>query len=323
MIPQDLLAFPPDTARAGYVDARMHRELAASLAHIATACAEAGHPAAATLTEASRLLGTARVGPEAFARYFLIGTALLRGTEEGLAAEAEALLADVRAGRAPLRISPRGGAGEIDDLMDRQMGEEAANFAPVSAETAEAFSTRLAAGLDLLRAGLPALHAEITSIVHHVVCAVAPEGAKMQFDGASHYQFWGLLLLNPTFHTTRLAVAEVLAHESAHSLLFGLTIDEPLTLNPGEETYTSPLRVDPRPMDGIYHATFVSARMAWAMEGLAASGLLTPEEVEAAREAAAADRRNFAAGLSTVEAHGRLSATGRTIMENARAWVAA
>ncbi|SIN77967.1 HEXXH motif-containing protein [Vannielia litorea] len=299
----------------------MHRELAASLAHIAAACAEAGHPAAPLLSQASDLVARTRVGPEAFARYYLIGSALLAGEDAGLEAEAKALLSDVRAGRAPFRVSPRGGAGEVDALMDRQMGDEAVNFAPVSHETADAFGTRLAAGLDLLRQGLPELHAEITSIVHHVVCAVAPEGSAMQFDGASHYQFWGLLLLNPTFHTTRLAVAEVLAHESAHSLLFGLTIDEPLTLNPGEETYASPLRADPRPMDGIYHATFVSARMAWAMEGLAASGLLSPEEVDAAREAAAADRRNFAAGLSVIEAHGKLSPTGRTVMGNARAWI--
>ncbi|QDC08719.1 HEXXH motif domain-containing protein [Oceanicola sp. D3] len=322
MTPENLLAFPPDADRAGFADVRMHRELAASLTHLSESCAEAGHPAAAPLAEAARLLKTKRVGPEAFARYYIIGTALLDGHEAGLEAEAEALLADVQTGRAPFHVSPRGGAGALDDLMNRQMGEEAANFAPVPPETATAFATRLSAGLDLLRHGLPALHAEITTIVHHVVCATAPEGATVQFDGASHYQFWGLLLLNPRFHTTRLAIAEVLAHESAHSLLFGLTIEEPLVLNPGDERFPSPLRADPRPMDGIYHATFVSARMAWAMEGLAASGLLSAEEKAEALKAAEADRANFASGLSVVDAHGILSPTGQRIIDNARHWIA-
>ncbi|MBY6046190.1 aKG-HExxH-type peptide beta-hydroxylase [Vannielia litorea] len=323
MTPESLLAFPPESARAGYVDERMHRELAASLAHIAQACDDAGHNASAPLFEASRRLENRRVGPEAFARYYLIASALLSGDEAGLEAEADALLADVTAGRAPFTVSPRGGAGALDGLMDALMGEEATNFAPVQPATAEAFAARLAEGLELLKEGLPALHAEITTITHHVICATAPPGAQMQFDGASHYQFWGLLLLNPSFHTNRLAMAEVLAHECAHSLLFGLTIDEPLTLNPGDARFTSPLRPDPRPMDGIYHATFVSARMAWAMEGLVASGLLSPEETEAAREAAASDRANFASGLSTVDAHGDLSPTGAAVLARARDWIAA
>ncbi|MCO6381104.1 HEXXH motif-containing putative peptide modification protein [Oceanicola sp. 502str15] len=323
MTPENLLAFPPDADRAGFLDSRMHRELSASLAHLAEACAEAHHPAATPLAEAARLLQNQRVGPEAFARYFLIGTALLEGREAEVEADAVALLADVRAGRAPFRVSPRGGAGELDGLMDRQMGEEAACFAPVAPETAATFATLLDTGLDLLCAGLPALHAEITTITHHVVAATAPDDATMQFDGASHYQFWGLLLLNPRFHTTRLAIAEVLAHESAHSLLFGLTIDDPLVLNAEGALFASPLRADPRPMDGIYHATFVSARMAWAMEGLAASGLLSPEEHQQALAAARSDRANFHAGNGVIEAHGLLSPTGETILRNARNWIAA
>jgi HEXXH motif-containing protein len=47
-------------------------------------------------------------------------------------------------------------------------------------------------------------------------------------------------------------VAEVLTHEAGHSLLFGLTVDEPLVLNLDDVLYPSPLREDPRPMDDIY-----------------------------------------------------------------------
>ena len=151
--------------------------------------------------------------------------------------------------------------------------------------------------------------------------AQAPSGAAMEFDGASHYQFWGLLLLNPSHHHTPLGIAEVLAHEAGHSLLFGLTVDEPLVLNEDDELFISPLRPDPRPMDGIYHATFVSARMAWVMEALADSGLLTPAEQQHARNEAAKDRENFSKGWQTVVQHGRLSATGTQIIENAHRWV--
>ncbi len=52
-----------------------------------------------------------------------------------------------------------------------------------------------------------------------------------------------------------------LLHETAHQLLFGLSLDQPVVENDVEERYASPLRPDPRPMDGIFHATFVCARM--------------------------------------------------------------
>ena len=302
----------------------MHAELASSLSHIAEALAGAGQPAAVTLTLAAEALDAGqRVSPEVFARYFQIGERALSGETQGLEAEADALLSAIRDGRRPFTVEARGHAGTLDALLDARMGTEAASFAAVPPETAAEFATRLHEGLALMEAALPELHAEVTTIVRTVLCATAPEGAKVQFDGASHYQFWGLLLLNPAFHQTRLAMVEVLAHESAHSLLFGLTVEEPLVLNPDDDLFPSPLRADPRPMDGIYHATFVSARMAWAMESLAASGKLTPEEETAAHEAAASDRRNFAAGLSVIDANGDLSETGAEIMAGARGWIAA
>lgn len=319
--------FPPDPARASFLDARMHGELAASLSHIAGALAEAGHPAASPLhAAAGQIASGRRVGPATFARYFQIGERVLDGTEAslaGLTGAARALLADTEAGRAPFAVLARGHAGPLDALLDERMGEEAQGFAPVTPDEAAAFATRLEEGLALMQAALPALHGEVTAIVRTALAATAPEGATMQFDGASHYQFWGLLLLNPRFHQTRLAMVEVLAHESAHSLLFGLTVEEPLVRNPDDALYPSPLRADPRPMDGIYHATFVSARMAWAMEALAASGQLTAEESRSALEAAEADRANFAAGLSVVDAQGQLSPTGAAILDAARAWISA
>ena len=202
-------------------------------------------------------------------------------------------------------------------------GEDGLSLAPITAAERDDFAALLSAGLALMEAELPELHGEVTAIVRQVVLAQAPKGAKLEFDGASHYQYWGLLLLNPNHHRTPLAVVEVLAHEAAHSMLFGLTVEEPLVFNPDDELYPSPLRLDRRPMDGIYHATFVSARMTWAMERLAASPRLSPEDRAAARAAAETDRRNFAAGHSVVEEHGRLSATGASILRGALAYMRA
>ena len=126
----------------------------------------------------------------------------------------------------------------------------------------------------------------------------------------------------PRRHADPLSLLETLAHEAAHSLLFGIQISGALVLNPDHERYTSPLRVDLRPMDGVYHATFVSARMHFAMQELLASGLLRGEETALAQEAAARDRGHFFEGLRAVKKKGRLSPTGAAVMAGAEAYMA-
>ncbi|MDF1872008.1 HEXXH motif-containing putative peptide modification protein [Vannielia sp.] len=318
-----LYGFVPDPARGRFLDARMHHELAASLSHLAEASAATPDVAAPLADAAQRLAAGQLVGPEAFARYFQIAAQLLADEPSGLPEHLAALTREIATPRGGLTVVPRGGAGELDALMELRMGAEAADFALSSAAKAEALKARLAEAFALMKQALPDLHGELTAITHRVVAAEGRKDSKFQFDGASHYQFWGMLLLNPAFHPTRLALAEVLTHEISHSLLFGLTIDAPLVFNPDDALYPSPLRADDRPMDGIYHAAYVSARMAWAMENLAASPHLTPEERTDALNRAAEDRANFAAGYSVVEAHGDLSDAGAAIMSRAAAWIAA
>ncbi len=250
----------------------MQSELAASLRHIADV---SGGGIAERLRGPIALLDCGEaLPPVAFGLYYDLGAALIAG-DAARAVSASRALAGVRPRSATLKMGRVGAAPEIERVLRLRMGEEAERFAPITSETSEIFAALVTEALAMLETGLPDLAGEIRSIVHEMLFAQAPEGAVTEFDGASHYQFWGLLLLNPRHHRTPLAVAEVLAHEAGHSLLFGLTVDEPLVTNPDTELYPSPLRRDPRPMDGIYHATFVSARMAWAMEGLAESGRWT------------------------------------------------
>lgn len=55
---------------------------------------------------------------------------------------------------------------------------------------------------------------------------------------------------------------EHIIHEASHIHLNCLMVMDPLILNAPEDRFTSPLRGDPRPMIGVFHATYVSARIA-------------------------------------------------------------
>ncbi len=318
-----LFAFAPDPVRGAALDARMQAELLASLTHLSEAAAVVAPEIPAALQVPCDLLAAGQaLRPAAFGLYFELASALVADDLHKAYAAATRLSAVVP--RSPgLRTCWRGSPDTVglEQVLVDRMGAEAAKFAPITKSDHDAFAALVDQGLALLDAGAPDLASEIRAILSELMFAQAPPGALREFDGASHYQFWGLMFLNPRHHRTPLAVAEVLAHEAGHSLLFGLTVDEPLVLNPDDALFPSPLRIDPRPMDGIFHATFVSARMAWAMERLAESGVLDAADRARALDAAASDRANFDKGIGVVDQHGRLSDTGRAIIENARTWV--
>lgn len=192
---------------------------------------------------------------------------------------------------------------------------------PPSADLAVRFSQRVFAGYRLLASSAPELAAEFDELVSDVIMVVGDDKAKYQFDGGSSYLLWGALFLNATSHETEVAMAEVMAHESAHILLYACAADEALVNNPDEELFASPLRRDLRPMDGIYHATFVSARMHWAMQQLIQSGRLDESASAAAEAARLEDVKNFWAGHEVVARQGQLTKTGSEVMQAALSYM--
>lgn len=54
---------------------------------------------------------------------------------------------------------------------------------------------------------------------------------------------------------------ESFIHECSHLHLYALMGNDPLVLNKESERYRSPLRIDKRPMFGLFHAAFVLARI--------------------------------------------------------------
>jgi|GEM_PF-3212604 hypothetical protein len=64
-----------------------------------------------------------------------------------------------------------------------------------------------------------------------------------------------------THLTPLLYYLEQLIHETAHLHLDHLMEFDPIILNDENEKFDSPLRIDKRPMRGVFHATFVLARL--------------------------------------------------------------
>jgi HEXXH motif-containing protein len=312
--------FAPDGERARAMDARAHALLADSLEHIAERAGDlvGAHALAA---RAADLKAGHRFGPTTFGFHYQLATALMDGRVEEARRINDALVATRSAPDTlsvlSLRDLPPSQASLYQQLMDTDPQTRFALLPPPE-PMATGFVQRLQRTVALLHSALPELAQEFAGLIREVCMVVGDHSAPYQFDGGSSYMLWGGLFLNIESHETDLQLVEVLAHESAHSLLFGYALDEALVLNDDEELFPSPLRVDKRPMDGIYHATFVSARMHWAMSRLLHSVSLNEQERAEVTTALQRDAENFAAGDDVVQRHGRLTATGHAVISAAR-----
>jgi HEXXH motif-containing protein len=304
----------------------MRQRLAESLRDVAEQAAEQLPFPEEAFSDFLARLAAGPVSPHAFAAYYDLVLAL----EEGDLAEARQRLEELLAAPPPgacTRILELGDAARDPDAdrYRRHVDTEPAlplEIFPPPPEVAARCRRRIEAAQALIEAGNPALAAEIGALVREIVLAVGPSGkGALSFDGASSFMLWGAIVLNAAGHTTTLEMVQALAHESGHNLLFGLATDGPLVTNDDEERFASPLRQDPRPIDGIFHATFVTARMHQAVARLLEAEVLAEGELAEARRALAANAALFAQGLATLDRHARLTPMGSAALAGARAYM--
>jgi len=319
-----LVFFPGSELSPSVLDAAMRASLADSLAHIHAAAARPMNVADAALAEVLSTIKAHRVGPGVFGRYYDVVFALQGRSyaQAGLLFREIIALADEEPSFATIPFT-EAALGPDKERYARFIGLETASAAALASPRSEdwlAFESNIAAAMELIGEADPALAAELRALVVQVVAVGSNRGSGSQpFAGASSFMLWGAILLNAERHSTRLDVIGGLVHEAAHQLLFGLSIEKPLAENPISERYGSPLRNDPRPMDGIFHATFVCARIHYTYARLrdATKSHLDDEERRLIDERLGIYQQKFFDGLETVDRFGRLSANSHRIMRAA------
>lgn len=317
------LDFFPNAERAHCIDLRMRGQLAQSLGYLARSMVKQRgefHP------ELDRLVAALQAGavypPSTFGLYYELAAALMEADEAAVTSlldelSRERALASCEVDVLALdRIFPEANRARYQRLMDTDPDIPFRIVSPPLIHVDRAIQ-RFCAGMIRLRQTLPALAGEFEALIRQVVLVSGADDLSYGFAGGSCYMLWGALFINASAYDSDVATIEAIAHESGHSLLFGLAIDEPLVLNDDRELFPSPLRNDPRPMDGIYHAAYVSARMHWAMSELLKSGKLGDEETLLATTHLDANQRNFWTGYATVIRHARLSETARLLLASA------
>jgi hypothetical protein len=326
--PERLLLFEPDAARVRFLDQRMRRRLGDSLRHVFDQ--SEGHFSFSSEQAKAFLdrLDALPVEPLAFTFYLELVMAIDSDDLDLAARITEELLS-----------LPAPNAGTVvetmpDPLIDangarysRFLDSDSSARFEVTPPT-RAMDLRCRAQIErafiLLDKGAPTLAAETRALLRKIVLAAGTQAkGTYTFDGASAAMLWGCILINADRADTPLDMAQMLVHESAHNLIFGLAVDEPLLENDADERYASPLRPDARPLEGIYHATYVLARMHLVVDLLAKSGILSPDDQAKAERDRAQNRKLYLDGYATISRHARLTPLGARLLEYAHTYMTA
>jgi len=320
-------AFAPDAARAAVLDQAAREGLAASLASVFEALDGAVEIDPGQAAVLLRALEAGPAPPAVFAAYVELVTALFDDREAEAPRHVADLLRSLPFAPQEQRILTLDdadlGAGQAARYARLFIDDLAFDLEPVVATARADAEARLTAALDLLAEGAPGIRAEMDALVRQIVlvsAAVRPD--RIAFGGASTFSLWGALAINADRLGGRLETAVSLAHEAAHSLLFGLTLGGRLVENDDETLHPSPLRRDPRPLEGVAHAAYVTARMAYALRALLASDALTMAERGEARDLLAGYEHAARQGFETVMVHARFTPAGAAAFEGLRAYLA-
>lgn len=121
------------------------------------------------------------------------------------------------------------------------------------------FLEKVEEALHLFQIHAPSDYAEWRASMRMIVAVGQSAESEISLAGGSSLFLPGVMVVNVEHCDTTANTLATLVHEAAHVRLNSLCSHEPLSLNPPDARYTSPLRSDDRPMEGVIHATFVCA----------------------------------------------------------------
>lgn len=308
----------PDLAQVAFLSAEIERRLSVALDHLLGDVLKA---------QVQPLWNT---GPPVHALQFLMREGAIAGNAEEIRAlykrHKDVVVASAETGRARVVAWTETDLSASErTLLQAAFQDDIGLTSDLQAPTPDVVAEmrgRINRAMKAMHKIMPVWAQEFEALVALIVLAETEAGT---FAGASAFPAWGAILVNPRSQETDLDLVATLIHESSHLKLFSAYLDDEIVLNDPDEVYSSPLRREARPMNGIYHAAFVLARMARFMQDLRGT---RQASAVIGKDAAMLDARiesavqGFEAAYDVIATQGQLTTLGRSIMNEAAAAVA-
>lgn len=156
--------------------------------------------------------------------------------------------------------------------------------------------------------------------IHSLVSTVLLVNSVSNMEGATSPRFFGAVYLS--FPKQNLSdhplvfLADSLVHEMSHLYLNTIMAYDPLVLNELNNQFSSPVRVELRPMIGIYHAVFVLSRVIRLFNNVYRLNLYKDRVF--LKNFIRVLLSQYETAYKTVSTHGILSDLGKQIFESTR-----
>ncbi len=139
-------------------------------------------------------------------------------------------------------------------------------FCGLKKDTYPGILQNLTEGYDYIKKCAEEIYKEVLVVIKGITIV-----SGRRFVGSSDIWYQGIAVFNPDDTWTPITFADHIIHEAAHLLLHASNEMHPVMHNPFELHNDSPIRPDPRPLYGTFHATFVFMRLAQFFEVVVAS----------------------------------------------------
>ena len=200
----------------------------------------------------------------------------------------------------------------IKNIFSQEIEREVCFFS-LSAREFDKVKKSLLRCLKILECASPHFFIEFHELVSEVLILKA-EGLK---GGSSSDVFGMIYKCYLDKWKTCTDILDFLIHEQSHLYIHLLNKDDPLVLNPLER-YEAPLRKEKRPLMGIYHATFVLARMQYVLNKALALNEIPENEKEYCEELITYYKKRFQVGFTTLQNHAQMTPLGSALIQSAR-----
>lgn len=147
-----------------------------------------------------------------------------------------------------------------------------------------------------------------------IVAVTQSPDSEISLAGGSSLFLPGVMVVNVDYCMDTLDTLATLVHEAAHVQLNSLCSHEPLCLNASDEGFTSPLRADARPMEGVIHANYVCARLSDLFLRISKNAQSTEPQAQA-HKIAQDHYQPLASQVDQIRDHAKLTTAGKQILE--------
>lgn len=194
----------------------------------------------------------------------------------------------------------------------KQEVPEKVEFYPLLQNEFEHMKAETFRGLNTIKDVCPDYFEEATSLINEILFLKAE-----RLRHGSSLNSFGLIYRNYFFRWEHLTdTIDIIIHELSHIYLFLLNMRDSIIVN-SMDLHDSPLRVDKRPLIGIYHAAFVLARVIDVLTKCIENDAIPKDERTYCCELIEAHRTRFQMGMSVLNIHAQMTPLGQALIVSA------